>query len=681
MKRKIFIALTLACCIFCTSIFSACAEIGGLFGDLFGDDFFGDLGIHFHKYDTEWSSDDEYHWHACLRDNCSEPEKDKTAHSDSDKDGECDVCGHAVPLPHEHDYRWIIHEEEGTHEQYCEVEDCPAPYINYGPHYFELDGYCVCGAEAEASGHEHSLSEVSAKAPTCTQKGYEAHCTCSGCALIFSDMSGQKVIEMPWIKASGHQPGKNGVCIVCGNLDWTSEGLDFIELSKSDYGYNYLGTLYNGKKRQALYDKIDEAVKAVHNNESTNYTQDKAFATISFDGMGLNTDDALAVWKTYNDDNPLYYWFSNKIGYRTNELGYNENTLLLYIDNDFVKGSERAKYNKIIFNGIKEYIEMVDGETSAYQIALAFHDKIIDTIDYSYNKSGKPETAKWAHSIAGVFNEQGAVCEGYAKTFQLLLNIRGIENLMVDGYAGDGVGGNGAHAWNLIKLDDDEWYWCDLTWDDAPNYAWGIYYGYFCVNDAQAVNWADGANQDGTEEGDNCIGGDAHGSHNFLTGHIANNPGKAGLDFLYELPARSSHPYTGVGDELLLRDTFEVGDYEYAVAGYAAVQVTRVPTEGAVTISESVTYAEKDYTVMAIGAVGGTKLFGAGYIFERDVTSVSLPATIKFIWGAVFYRCTVDTINFSGTKTQWRDGIGKANYWKNDNKPLTIQCKDGAITA
>lgn len=680
MKRKVAVSLALAGCMFCTTIFSACAQIGDFFGDIFGDDifgddFFGNLGIHFHKYDSEWSSDDEYHWHACLKDNCSKPEKDKAAHSDGDVDGECDVCRHAVPLPHAHEYHWIIHEEEGTHEQYCEVEDCPAPHINYGPHYFEVDGYCVCGAEAEASGHEHFLTKISAKTPTCTQKGYEAHFTCSGCALIFSAKNDQEVIEMPWIDAAGHKPGANGVCTVCGNLDWTYEGLDFIELSSSDYGYNYLGTLQNGKGRQELYRQIDEAVKAVHNNEKTDYEKGKPFETINFvEKMNLTLNDALAVWKTYTDDHPLYYWFSNSIGYTDYQLR-------LLVDNDFVKGSERAKYNKIILNGIKDYIEMVEGETSAYQIALAFHDKIIDTIDYAYDRTGKPEDAKWAHSIAGVFEEKGAVCEGYAKTFQLLLNICKIENLLVDGLGGEGVGGNGAHAWNLIKLDDGGWYWCDLTWDDAPNYAWGIYYGYFCVNDTQAVNWADGGNQDGNERGDSCIGGSANNSHNFLAGHMANTPNSAGISFLYALPNRSTHPYQGVANELLVRDTFEVGDYEYAIAGYKTVQVTGVPTSGAVEILESVTYAGKDYTVMAIGAIGGTKLFGAGYLVNKSVTSISLPASIKFIWGLTFYNCTVDTINYGGTKNQWQTGIGKANYWKNDNKPLNIQCKDGLISA
>ena len=70
---------------------------------------------------------------------------------------------------------------------------------------------------------------------------------------------------------------------------------------------------------------------------------------------------------------------------------------------------------------------------SPYKLALALHDKIITSIDYAYNSQGDAEDALWAHNVLGVFEKRSGVCESYAKTFQLLLNFCGIDNIYVTG--------------------------------------------------------------------------------------------------------------------------------------------------------------------------------------------------------------------------------------------------------
>ena len=667
MKRKAAGAIMLAGSILCTSLFSACAEIGDFFDDLFDR-----VGIHFHNYDSAWTSDTYYHWHECLNSGCDAPESGKDIHTDSDENGECDVCGHAVALPHPHEYQWI-NNGDGTHRQHCKVKGCLAPDLNVGAHYFEEDGFCVCGADVSIEGHAHNLTYVPYRAATCTRDGNIAYYTCSGCVLLFTDDDAQNEVELDdtVLQASGHQPMGNGVCGVCGNVDWDHEQFNLIERCSSTYGYDYLGTMNKGAERQALYNEIDKAVRAVH-DDVENYESGKPFQEVSFNNTGLFKDDALAVWKTYTDDHPLYYWFSNTIGYRANERGDRDNALLLYVDDEYLRGDVRAEYNRLIYTKIQEYLAYASQETSAYQIALAFHDKIITSIDYAYKSTNVPETAKWAHSIAGVFEERGAVCEGYAKTFQLLLNMRGIKNILVDG------NGNGeSHAWNLIQLDDGGWYWCDLTWDDVPSYTWGIYYGYFCVNDLQGADWVDGSNQTGNETGIG-IGGSPSGCKTFTDSHKPYTPQDRGINFLYDLPARSTTVYEGATNELTLRDTFELGGIQYAVAGYGTVQVTKVQSTGEVVLPENVKFLGVDYTVISIGVIGGTKLFGAGSVFNSAVTSLTLPSTLVCIWGLVFYNTHLNEINFNGTQTEWTAVI-KQRYWKGD-KPLIVHCDGGDVT-
>lgn len=62
----------------------------------------------------------------------------------------------------------------------------------------------------------------------------------------------------------------------------------------------------------------------------------------------------------------------------------------------------------------------------------------------------------------GFLTGRKGICLGYASTFQLLMDLSGIECLTVEG---NSHGGTEDHAWNLVKL-EEEWYAVDVTWDD-----------------------------------------------------------------------------------------------------------------------------------------------------------------------------------------------------------------------
>ena len=115
--------------------------------------------------------------------------------------------------------------------------------------------------------------------------------------------------------------------------------------------------------------------------------------------------------------------------------------------------------------------------------ALKAHDIIIQAVDYAYDASGQPEQAMWAHSIAGVFTGQGAVCEGYAKCFEYLLDMAGIRNIYILG-----TGAKEAHAWNAVEI-ENRWFLCDITWDDPDSsVSEGLNdsnYSYFCIPESK----------------------------------------------------------------------------------------------------------------------------------------------------------------------------------------------------
>ena len=64
------------------------------------------------------------------------------------------------------------------------------------------------------------------------------------------------------------------------------------------------------------------------------------------------------------------------------------------------------------------------------------------------------------------------MCLGFASTFQLLMDMAGVECLTVVGAAFDS---REDHAWNMVRL-DGEWYCVDATWDTGvPEGYWSYF--------------------------------------------------------------------------------------------------------------------------------------------------------------------------------------------------------------
>ena len=395
-----------------------------------------------------------------------------------------------------------------------------------------------------------------------------------------------------------------------GTYEW------YLKYTSSDYAYKQLGTQRKGTAKQTLYDRILEKAILYHKGTTFEETKDDIAFTVGYGDLKLSEDDVFAVWASVIDDFPLFYWISNTYTYYWS-TGFDDGINIL-VDAEYASSEKRKMYNDKVYDAITEYINMASGETSAYQIALLYHDAIIKAIDYAYETDGiTPEDALWAHNILGVFEKGSGVCESYAKTFQLLLNVNEIENVIVSGIGGDEENGKEDHLWNLIKLDDGEWYWCDLTWDDVPGWEWGIQYNYFCVNDTQNVNWIDSY--------------DTLPSENFMVSHQPWVYMDGETSYKMTLPERAKKPYNS-SDEYLVRDTFLFDGIEYSVIGYHALQVTKVTKTGKVVIPKTVTFEGVTYDVISIGARRDDGLFEESTTLADGISEVYLPESIQYIW-------------------------------------------------
>ncbi len=214
---------------------------------------------------------------------------------------------------------------------------------------------------------------------------------------------------------------------------------------------------------------------------------------ILIDAIRNHAESALVEGCSFNDidkvtdaisyDHPELFWF------KTFSMRGSEVTLFYG-----ASAEETAVLQRRIDEIVPKYLEGIDDSMSAYDAAIRIHAKVISSVDYdtiALNKQkeeGGPAKDKidYLRTICGVFLDGKAVCEGYARAMQYLLQKCGIECAEDVGYIHKENGeSDGAHAWNIVKIDGD-YYQLDTTWDDSSNTIQTVKqndlgFDYFCI--------------------------------------------------------------------------------------------------------------------------------------------------------------------------------------------------------
>ena len=503
---------------------------------------------------------------------------------------------------------------------------CTESGLTEGSHCGVCDAVITAQETIPAKGHTPVTDP--AKAPTCTESGLTEGSHCGVCYFVITAQesvptlgeSGHVVVTDAAILARGDRDGRTegSHCSACGKVFVAqtvipAPGYTDPALYQQDYAYRYLGTLEKGAALQSFYLRLDELAKTFHTDVTFDASAENYVGHFGYADLGLSIDEAVSVWICYRNEHPLYYWISNS--YATTSSDF-----YLLCTPEYAKGSDRAACTAELLAAIKALVDPLLDETDPYRLALAFHDAILLGADYAYEADGvTPESEAWAHSAVGVLLRGSGVCESYAKAFQLLLSYCEVENILVTGVA-QGAYAWENHAWSLVELSEDEWYWFDLTWDDQPAYIGGITYTYFCVTDDTDVRRLDGNAGQYTQA-------------TFLQTHVFSTP-ESGPSYLYPLPARATSAYASE-EELTLRETFSQDGLTYALVGPDRVQLVRAEVNGLLAIPETVTHNGRTYTVVAIGAMDAEGYFGtwesvipAGY----SVTAITLPKTLHVLW-------------------------------------------------
>ena len=128
-----------------------------------------------------------------------------------------------------------------------------------------------------------------------------------------------------------------------------------------------------------------------------------------------------------------------------------------------------SDYDRDIYDAAAKVLEetLTEGMTD-YEKEYALYLWVITHLEYDHDHQDTlAEVVPTSFTpYGGLVNRKG-ICLGYASTFQLLMDMAGVECITVVGAAENSTED---HAWNQVRL-DGEWYCVDPTWD----------YGYYPV--------------------------------------------------------------------------------------------------------------------------------------------------------------------------------------------------------
>ena len=125
--------------------------------------------------------------------------------------------------------------------------------------------------------------------------------------------------------------------------------------------------------------------------------------------------------------------------------------------------SSLSDYDRAIYDAAEKVLaETLTDGMSDYEKEYALYLWVITTVEYDDDHYDPlAEVRRDSYGPYGGLVEHRGICLGYASTFQLLMDMAGVECITVVGAAGNS---QDEHAWNQVCL-NGEWYCVDPTWD------------------------------------------------------------------------------------------------------------------------------------------------------------------------------------------------------------------------
>lgn len=239
-----------------------------------------------------------------------------------------------------------------------------------------------------------------------------------------------------------------------------------LQPKEASYNFNRLND-----NQKTMYSAIAYAVKDLKNIVNLDN-----YASNNIDQI---SEDAKIVMSAFFADHPEVFYLN-----LTYKLSLSKSIVYDKIRIDITysvksKSELDEQLNKIE-QVMNTYINSLSNK-SDFDNELELHDAVAKDVKYYNEVTNVSDVPEEYHTIYGTFIKKQAVCDGFAKSMQLLLDRVNIENIFVTGVI-DKV----PHAWNMVKFGND-WYHLDLTSDKYIKESDGstktVVHTYFNVTD------------------------------------------------------------------------------------------------------------------------------------------------------------------------------------------------------
>ncbi|MCD8157714.1 MAG: hypothetical protein LUD77_02130 [Clostridiales bacterium] len=273
------------------------------------------------------------------------------------------------------------------------------------------------------------------------------------------------------------------------DLSWSSDVFTYADLadsSSSEESASYASMLSDSEKK--IYNAVESKMntsgilsgikeKTFSFSNGVSFTTPMLQVDVSTSSIGVNmtVDSAGSYWDSISDAG-LAYIYDN-----SDEVWICNFTASVSASNRRISTIHYYFFSTSDYSSVSSDITAFDSwagnvlseaspYSSYYEKLKYMHDSLCNQTSYNYSSLllyFGDESFRYTHAASGivVLNNQ-VVCEGYAKAYKYLCDQADIPCLIIT---------STDHMWNVVQMEDGEWYGVDCTWDDGSS----ISHSYF----------------------------------------------------------------------------------------------------------------------------------------------------------------------------------------------------------
>lgn len=220
---------------------------------------------------------------------------------------------------------------------------------------------------------------------------------------------------------------------------------------------------------RAGYEQMYAAVRAHEDTDEGLEKTDKGGSTrwalhVTLSDPLHSRQEASQLYLALTSDHPRFFFLDNQYSvgsYRRGDTEYFATMNLYFLWDAPARREAAARLDK----AVDDVLSSVDVAAADFERELTVHDRLTAICTYETAALEVDEPVKvfpHAFTAYGALVEGRAVCEGYARAFQLLLQRVGLDCTLVNGTDVSGM----SHMWNLVTVDGHN-YHVDPTWNDT----------------------------------------------------------------------------------------------------------------------------------------------------------------------------------------------------------------------